>query len=663
MLRTPPSNAGPSADTFRRDVEGLRAVAVLLVVACHCDLPWCRGGFIGVDVFFVLSGYLITGLLAAEHRATSRIDLPAFFARRARRLLPACALVTLATLLASIMILSPMELASSGRAALATALYVSNVFFDHGASNYFSPRVAGNPLLHTWSLGVEEQFYLLWPLLLMLLLRATHPRRRWVGALGLLAVGSLLVAVYATTYAPTFAFYELPARAWEFGAGGVLALLPDLARALSARSAVICGALGMLLVLAAAGLLQGGSGFPGWVALAPVTGTVAVLLAGTVAPRAGVSALLGLPVFQFIGSRSYAWYLWHWPFIVFSDILLPEAPAGKLAAAGAALLAADLSYRIVERPVRESAILQLRPRLSLAMASGIAAVLVAAASASMAIAVQQQRQDQSLQTIVAAQSDIGNLPERCWSENESFEVKVCEFGAATAAGTLVLFGDSHAMQWVNAMRTVTDRNGWRLVTLVRPGCAASDINPHRLSAEADHCKQWRRGAIEKIIALHPSAVVMTSYNGATLRGDFLASSLMPTEEIRTGTRWTLERLSQAGVPTILLRDTPLPPFNVPACLARRTLRRLHPGEACEFDATAALNPAAYDAERRAAQGLAGVFLLDMDDLICPGATCPATLQGRVVYRDENHLTGGFAEQLAPMVQQRLFMLLKLAGSA
>src|ERR1700733_9494061 len=165
-------------NAFRPDIEGLRAVAILLVVGCHCGISWCAGGFVGVDVFFVLSGYLISGLLQSEYRASSRIDLPRFFARRARSLLPAGNVVLLATTLAAAALFAPQELACTGRAARAAALYVSNVFFDRSASDYFAPQVEGNPLLHTWSLGVEEQFYLVWPALILLINRRADGVRR-----------------------------------------------------------------------------------------------------------------------------------------------------------------------------------------------------------------------------------------------------------------------------------------------------------------------------------------------------------------------------------------------------------------------------------------------------------------------------------------------------
>jgi peptidoglycan/LPS O-acetylase OafA/YrhL len=611
-----------------------------------------------VDVFFVLSGYLITGLLAAQYRATSRIDLPRFFARRARRLLPTGALVLLVTALAAAAISAPQDIASTGRAALAAALYISNVFFDRSASDYFAPSVEGNPLLHTWSLGLEEQFYLVWPFLILLANRGQHRVQRSIWILGTVTAVSFICCLAVTRVAPTVAFYELPSRAWEFAAGGLLTLLPVWRTALGTRRAAACGIVGIVLILGSAALVKGGARFPGWIALFPVAGALATLFAGVVAPRRGISAALSAAPMQFLGARSYAWYLWHWPVVVFAGVIVPDITVGgKVAAAVASLLAATLTFRLVERPIRENSYLNARSGLTLGAAGGATLLTIAASWALIRFGREQLALDLRFHAIGAATIDFGDISKDCWSEGRSFDVKVCEFGASGAPHSLVLFGDSHALQWVNPMRTAAKLEGWRLITVLRPGCAASDINPHRLLTPDDVCKKWRARAIDRIIAMRPSAIVMASYNGATLRGDPITTPLMSTEEIRLGTRWTLEKLLPAGVPIVVLRDTPIPPFNVPACVAR-TVGRPQAGASCDFDASVAMNEAAFDAERASADGLENVYFLDMNDLICPGSTCPATQHQVIVFRDDNHLTGTFAEMLAPTVRTRLFQLLR-----
>jgi peptidoglycan/LPS O-acetylase OafA/YrhL len=647
------------ADSFRPDVEGLRGVAILLVVGCHCGFFWCAGGFVGVDLFFVLSGYLITGLLTSEIRATSRIDLSRFYARRARRLLPAGALVILLTTLAAAAVLAPPAIAFTGQAARAAALYISNVFFDRDAADYFAPHVADNPLLHTWSLGVEEQFYLIWPLLIWLSSRGPRARQKMGWTLGSVTALSLLCSVYLTPRWPTFAFYELPPRAWEFAAGGLLAILPASRAPVSSGGAAAGGVVGLAIILGTAVLLQGGGGFPGWIALLPVAGTLALLFAGAKAPQRGVSRWLSTAPLQFLGARSYSWYLWHWPFLVFAGILFPGLTVGgKVAAAVAALLAAHLTFLYLEQPVRESRFLSPRPWLSLGGAAGAMLLTVTASWGLLVFGDHQLNLNEKFRAIGAANFDIANIsPKDCWDEGRHYEIKLCEFGAPGAEPTLALLGDSHAIQWVNPLLTATKLQGWRLATILRPGCAASDINPYNLPAGTDHCRQWRSEAIDRIIALRPAAVVMASYNGSTIRGDYWQSTLMPVDAIRTGTRWTLDRFSRAGIPVVVLRDNPLPPFHIPFCEGQREGGKLPAGQSCDFDAAAALNAAAFAAERAAADGLSNVFFLDMDDLICPGARCPATQHGQLIYRDDNHLTGTYTESLAPVMRARLFQLL------
>lgn len=646
-----------SAHTFRPDIEGLRGIAVLLVVGCHCGISWCAGGFVGVDIFFVISGYLITGLLEREYRENSRIDFRGFFARRVRRLLPACVLVLAATTLVGALILSPQEVAATARAALASALYASNIFFDQASSDYFAPAVQRNPLLHTWSLGVEEQFYLAWPALMLCAYRWERARPVLLAAA---TASSFLCGALTTRSAPTFAFYELPARTWEFAAGGLLALI--LARKTSIGSGrwpAAGGVGGLALILGAAVWIKGGSGFPGWVALIPVIGTLLILFAGASAPHSGASALLGTAPLRYLGARSYSWYLWHWPFMVFATVVFPTVSVGqKIEAAVASLLAAELTYHWVEQPVRTSRFLVRRPGLSLLGAAGAASLTMVMFAALASVARQQLQFDLRFKLVEAASMDVGFEPRRCYSEGSSFEAKLCVYGDPRAARTVVLFGDSHAMQWINAMRKVSELQGWRLITAVRPGCAASDINPHNLATTVDRCKGWRAQAIDKILDIAPSAVLMASYNGSTVQGDALTSTLMPVDEIRSGTRSTLLKFSAANIPVVVLRDSPLPPFNVPACIGRALARGDPKSDACEFDASVALNQSAFLAERAAGDGLANVHYLDMDDLICPGKACPAVQHGRIIYRDENHLAGSYAESLATEVGRRLTRLLQ-----
>jgi hypothetical protein len=374
-----------------------------------------------------------------------------------------------------------------------------------------------------------------------------------------------------------------------------------------------------------------------------------------------VSAALSIAPLQFIGRRSYSWYLWHWPFLVFAAILFPRITvAQKLETAAASLLMADCTYRWVERPVREHRVLIRSVRLSACAAALAGFMTVAVAVAAVHHARDELELDRRYEYVAAATTDYGFDRLECYTDGQtesSFEVRVCLFGDPKRGRSIALFGDSHAMQWINAMRKVTSSAGWSLITVVRPGCAASDINPHQLTDAEDRCKKWRSAAIDRIIEMAPTAVVMASHNGATVQPDEISSAMLPVEEVRLGTRRTLASFVAAGIPAIVLRDSPLPPFDIPKCISRSIARSSGAAKSCEFDATPALNPEAASAERAATEGLAKVFYLDVDDLICPGNTCPAIRNGKIIYRDENHLAGSFAESLAPELKARLMQLL------
>ena len=437
--RTAPGPAfRQSGDTFRSDVAGLRGIAVLLVVGCHCGIPWCAGGFVGVDIFFVISGYLITGLLAREYLLTSRIDFRAFFARRARRLLPASLLVLASTALAAALLLGPQESEFTARAALAGSIYLSNVFFDLASSDYFAASVQRNPLLHVWSLGVEEQFYVVWPFLIIIALRWRRASPAWM--LGALAASSFACGVFATREAPTFAFYELPGRAWEFAAGGLLALAPvERTCARIKNWAIAGGMIGATMVLGAVFRLNGGDGFPGWIAVVPVAGTLLTLCAGDVT-QYGVSAVLGMAPLQFLGARSYSWYLWHWPLIVFASALLPAITVEqKIGAALAALMIAEITYRWIEQPIRSNEYLRRRPGLMLVGAAGATLLSVGASEALASFAQNKAAVDRKYYAIEAASVDFGFASGECYTEGRHFEAKRCEFGDSRAPRTVVFF--------------------------------------------------------------------------------------------------------------------------------------------------------------------------------------------------------------------------------
>jgi len=363
-----------SAATFRADIEGLRGLAVLLVVLFHAGVPWVGGGFVGVDAFFVISGFLITGLLLRERLDTGRIRVTAFYARRVRRLLPAAAVVLVATLVASSRWTAPLDRPGVALDAASAALSIGNVRFALAAGDYFASVAAPSPFLHFWSLGVEEQFYLVWPALLLVAGRLLPwPRLGTFAALVAVSGASLAAAVVLTDGAPNWAFYSLPTRAWELGLGGLLAIAAPSLAGIPSPIRSLASVLGIGALVGAAVLLDASTAFPGTAALAPTLGVAAIILGR----GAGPSILLATAPFRWLGRISYSLYLWHWPLLVLGPLALGVDPdvGLNLALAAVAVAIATVSWAVVEEPFRRGIpVLTAQPRRTLA--TGLAAIVV-----------------------------------------------------------------------------------------------------------------------------------------------------------------------------------------------------------------------------------------------------------------------------------------------
>jgi peptidoglycan/LPS O-acetylase OafA/YrhL len=369
----------------RSDIEGLRAVAVLAVVLYHGGAGWAAGGYVGVDVFFVVSGFLITGLLLDELEGNGRVSFAHFYARRARRLLPASSVVLVATVLASWRWLAPLRARAVAADGIASGLYAVNYRFALSRTGYLDAAGPPSPLQHYWSLAVEEQFYLLWPLLLLAL--ATMGRRRGqpVMAMGLavLGVSSLVLSVVLTRWSQPWAFFSLPTRAWEFVVGGAVALCIDRARRLPGVAASILGWCGLSAIAGCILAYGPTTSFPGLAAAVPVLGTAAVVAAGCAAPgtaRSGPARLLAARPLQRIGGISYGWYLWHFPLLVLPEMVAarPLALEARLALVAASAVPAIAMKVTVEDPLRSARLLVGSSRRTLALAAALTVVTAVA---------------------------------------------------------------------------------------------------------------------------------------------------------------------------------------------------------------------------------------------------------------------------------------------
>ena len=366
----------PPDRAFLPHVEGLRAVAVLAVLWYHIGLPGISGGFVGVDIFFVISGFLITGLLLREHETSGRIDLRHFYSRRMRRILPALLATIAVTMAAAALFLAPLQVPEIAKDGAAAAVSLGNMRFAIESADYFA-ATDPSPFRHLWSLGVEEQFYLVWPALLIVGLRVFRSRLSIAIVVGALAIGSFAFALWLTDAFAPWAFYSLPSRLWELALGGLLAVGAAWLARIPGLVLIAVGSLGVVLVGAGVVLIDGTTPYPGTAALLPALGAAALIVGGGAAGPVGW--LLAAPPMRFVGRISYSLYLWHWPILVLPSLATGESLPLVLRCAlgGVSVLVAAASWRFIEEPFRRGRLWVRRPRL----------VLVTAVSTAIAVAV------------------------------------------------------------------------------------------------------------------------------------------------------------------------------------------------------------------------------------------------------------------------------------
>ena len=678
---------------WRADLEALRGLAILLVVAYHAGVPSLAGGFVGVDVFFVLSGFFTARLLVREYATTGSVDLPGFYARRALRLLPALVVVVVATLLGVWALWAPIDRAAVADTARSVLFGIPNIAFARDAVNYFGG--AASPFLHTWSLGVELQVSLFGPLLFAALAALggwrTAPapdgdRTRRLAALvrgvgiGLAIAGALSLgaAIVWTATSPAWAFFGAAARAWEFVAGALLALLlpTDAVAAEGAgRGRGWWLQAGGLVALAAAALLYDRTTpWPGVAALLPVLGACGVI-AGGIHGRGMLAAdHAAARVLAWFGKVSYSWYLWHWPVVVTGVVLVPAIGVwGRLGLSIAALAPAWLTWRWVERPLRErrGPAAMGAPRLTTLAIAGC--LVLAFAAGALRRSAERGVARGAQHALAAARAD--RMAHRCWTpigRVAPAAASGCVFGDPNGSATVALFGDSHAEHWLAALDQLGRERGWRIVLMVQGGCPVSDA-PELVASGSDRrgraCARYREATIRRLIAMRPDVAVLSSYDEYVARDEAAATGRgihgrVPAPAWARGLRRTYTRLGEAGVPVIAIRGTPYPGFDVPACLSRRAAR-LPMADACEYARDEALHAAARAAQRSAVRDVAArglpVAAVDMADAVCPASRCGVTRAGLVVFTDDNHLTASFTRGAAGTLGTRLDAALARMG--
>ncbi|GAB2682773.1 acyltransferase family protein [Thalassiella azotivora] len=685
----PQAPAGRHGAGFRPDVEGLRAIAAGVVVLGHAGVAFLPGGYVGVDVFFVLSGFLITGLLLKEVERSGRVDLKRFYARRARRLLPAAALVVVATVVGAWFLQSPLAGKQAAQDGLWTVFYAFNVKLAADGTDYLNAEEAPSLLQHFWSLAVEEQFYVVWPLLLVAVAgtalgrraaragedaRRARPRpvRRGRVATVLLVVvaGSLALSVWQTSVAQSWAYFGLHTRAWELGVGALLAVGLAGVRRVPTWVAVPLGWLGLAAVVVAAVVYTEDTAFPGYAAAVPVLGTAAVVAAGAAAPGRGASRLLAARPLTTVGSMSYGWYLWHWPLLTLLPAALGVPAEGTvlLVAAALGLGLAALSLHLVENPIRFSPSLSA-PGDGLALGFAVSSVLVlvavtaavapgAAPKGERVDVASYRTEDASLAPVIQASLEApaapqnltpavgeakGDLPasreDGCHADLLDVEPKrPCLYGDTGSDRTVVLFGDSHADQWLPALEPVAAEAGWALAHRTKSACppATMTVRSGDLGRTYDECDTWREDVLAEIERTRPELVVVGASYGLGDDDPQQWSQAMAT---------TVSRLTAAADRVVLLEDTPVRSSSGPDCVAAN----LDDVAQCAVDRDAATPHTDVAEAVRTAVAEAGGQVVDPLGWFCADDVCPEVIGNYLVHRDATHATAAYTRFLAPRV--------------
>ena len=663
------SGRRPAERNRRPDIQGLRAVAVLVVVAFHAGLP-VPGGFVGVDIFFVVSGFVITAMLEREWRQSGRIRFGNFYLRRFRRLTPALALMVAMTVVLSVLFVSPLgSQQATGKTAIGAMALVANLVIATSTGGYFDAKAETNPLLHTWSLSVEEQFYLIFPALILfgwsLARKRSFGLSPFIGVAGVAALSfALAVAGSSGLSVPGFSrilgFYSPLTRAWEFAAGALLALLLARWSPTSPHAFRLLGVIGLGAVIASVLVITARTPFPGAWTLLPVTGTLLLLVAGTSATGPTFQMLASRPMVR-VGDWSYSIYLWHWPFIAFAGLLWERRAAVLLGAAAMSFIPAIMSYRWVEQPIRSLG--ALTPRRWGALVAAVVVIPVFLGSG-LWYGSSSGWWSQTVRRLQAATIPLHIATvDRCDKRQplSSAVAGRCTWDANVAGKPIYLLGDSNASQFGEGAIKAGSELHRPVVIAAAVGCPFVDVfidTPP--PSDKAICRRYFEGTLEHLQHAQAGVVVIanidTYWTFDSVEAGSAVDSLSsdPVQKLaafRIGLRRTVETLRSAGHQVLLVQTIPHVKWNPSRCGLLVIMR----GQ-CTAQTTLenAIGPGL--ATRSALADVARSSKADVWDPViplCPAGSCSTEAPSFVRYRDSAHISVPQSDALAPDIRDAI----------
>lgn len=675
---------------LRADIQALRAVAVLTVLIFHVWPAAMPGGYVGVDVFFVISGFLITGVLLKD-LDRGGLDFRRFYARRIRRLLPAASLTLIVTLVAAWLVLPGSAVRSLAWEVMASALYVVNWVFVSNSVDYLAGGAPPSAVTHFWSLSIEEQFYILWPLVIFgagLFARRAGMDAKLVSGwvLALMIVASLGWAIHLSFANPAPAYFMTTTRVWELGIGSMIAVVGLKLPASRPGWSSLLALCGLVAIIFSALMYDTTLPFPGYEALLPVLGAAAVLVA-SVSPGSLLGRCFSLRPLQYIGNISYSLYLWHWPVVVLYPYIAGrnvEHFADVFTVVGVSMLFAHASKVWVEDRFRSPTSGASGSQAGWATAPGIAVFSTGAVLAASLLVLGSSTPrttpvavaDENYPGAFAGHSPkepvpvhpvrpdpnfggddrgpaYGGSPDsvRCIARWNQTELMACSYGASDARPHIVLVGDSHAVHWLPAFEELAKNASWRVTGLTKDSCAFTDVmlqygRRGQPARDYTECAAWLEVAMARIMAESPDLVVISYSPRHRLAGLEHPGS---QRRIAEGTRRLAGSLIDSGIKVAVIKHTPWNQVEIPDCVAMNQAD----WSVCATDREKALEPAALG---MAAEQNPEVMLLDFDETFCTDTTCPPVIGNVMVYRDSHHLSATFSRTMWKELYDRLEFL-------